>query len=147
MLMENVVVKDFPTMRVCPQCGINLAKECRICPQCGMDVTAVQSYPAAGSSLEQMKADNARLLAQMQASGQLNAQAGPVPQAASPVFPDPAVQPVSQAPQQAPQAPQQVPPAPQPAAPPVRQASFCPQCGTKLFPGARFCTTCGCRIS
>ena len=135
MLMENVVIKDFPTMRVCPQCGINLARECVVCPQCGMDVSAVRSYPAAGSSLEQMKSENSRLYAQFQAEGRVR----PAPQAAQAVQQD----------AYAAQSPEPAAPASPSAggAAPARQANFCPQCGSRLIPGAKFCTSCGNRLS
>ena len=71
------------------------------------------------------------------------AQASPQP----PVYQPPVYQQPAQQPQQAPvyQQPGYEPPVNQ--QPAADQPSFCPECGTKLEPGAAFCPNCGAQLS
>ena len=128
MLMENVVVKEPPMLRVCPQCGINLAGQCLQCPQCGMDVMYVKSYPLSQAGYEQMMRENAQILQQSRAGG---AQAGGGYAQAQPGAAG-SVQPAAGG------------TAPEGAA---VQAKFCHQCGAKLAPGAKFCSACGTKLA
>lgn len=73
----------------------------------------------------------------------------PAPVAQAPVAPPPAPQQPVYTPPPPPPPPQQVyapPPPPPPQQPQPRRVSFCPNCGTPLKPGDKFCGSCGARI-
>lgn len=112
-------IRDIKGVRVCENCGAELAKDAAFCSGCG----AVIPKPAApvgnfctgcGAAL----ADGARFCTSC---------GTPVPAKEAPVAEAPAAEPVEEA--------------------PVVEEPRCPQCNAVLEAGMAFCTSCGCRLA
>ena len=122
--MEGITTKDSPYIRVCPRCGINLTLECSTCPCCGMDVNDVHMFPASQQGLSLMMEEGKQLLAEERFTAK-----EVIPEA---VNDEPAGL-SGTGPQEGPDT----------AAPAVH---FCYNCGAKVHPGAKFCSSCSTKL-